>query len=207
MKFSVRPVSRKFALDRGIPIDRYYMEKFLAKNEKLIYGRVLEVGDNRYTKKIGGNKVTKSDILNIVQFEGTTILGDLETGENIPEEAFDCIILTQVIQVIYDVNSALKHTLKALKPGGTLLLTASGISQIWREPSNSYSEYWRFTDKLLIRLLSQFVPQDGIHVVPYGNVAVAKAFLDGLALHEVPKRILDYRDEDYQLLITARVSK
>lgn len=202
--FSLSPASRAFGFDRGKPIDRYYIENFLERNQSSITGDVLEVGDNTYTKTYG-HKITKSDVLNVIPSPHATIVGDLATGENIPEAAFDCIILTQVIHVIYDVKSALRNTMKALKPGGVLLLTTAGISPSCRE--HFHGDYWRFTRQSLKWLLHELAPKKFVKVDVYGNIAVAKAFLDGLALHEVPQEILDYQDEDYQVVLTARVTK
>jgi hypothetical protein len=203
---AVKPVSRQFGLDRGTPIDRYYIETFLKANALVIQGRVLEIGDNGYTKKYG-QKVSQSDVLNAVPANGATIVGDLATGRNIPKSAFDCIILTQTIQCIYDVKSALKHAIAALKPGGTLLLTASGISQISRYDMDRWGEYWRFTDKSLKMLLAEILPDGLADVQPHGNVAVAKAFLDGLAFDELDRQTLDYQDDDYQVVLTAKLQK
>jgi FkbM family methyltransferase len=203
---SLQPISRLFGFDRGKPIDRYYIENFLNENKRFIRGRVLEIGGNSYTKKYG-SAVTQSDTLNAVTSPNATIVGDLATGENIPESAFDCVIMTQTIQCIYDIKSALKNTINALKPGGTLLITASGISQISRYDMDRWGEYWRFTDKSLRMLLAEFVPEESIHVEAHGNVAVAKAFLDGQAIHELDQEVLDYNDNDYQVLLTARVCK
>src|SRR5215210_7162112 len=47
----VTPLSRYFGFDRGLPIDRYYIENFLARQAEDIHGRVLEIGDNSYTQR------------------------------------------------------------------------------------------------------------------------------------------------------------
>ncbi len=203
---ALEPVSRKFGFDRGTPIDRYYIERFLAQHKLDIQGHVLEIGDNHYTRKFG-TRVTDSQILNVVAAPGVTLVGDLATGENIAENAFDCIILTQSIQMIYDVKRALKNAIKALKIGGTLLITASGISQISRYDMDRWGEYWRFTDKSLKSLLVEFLPEENIQVESFGNVASAKAFLDGLAVHELSENALNHTDKDYQVVLAARVFK
>jgi len=205
-KISIKPISNVFGFDRGTPIDRYYIDKFLKKNSSFICGRTLEIGDNSYTKKYGKG-VTKSEVLNAVPSPQATIVGDLATGLNIPESSFDCIILTQTIQCIYDVKAALENAFKALKPGGTLLITASGISQISRYDMDRWGEYWRFTDKSLKMLLEEVAPECEIEVQTFGNVAVAKAYLDGLAWEELPNDVLEFNDQDYQLVITAKVQK
>ncbi|MDM5337866.1 methyltransferase domain-containing protein [Fictibacillus enclensis] len=202
--FSIRPKSRNFGFDRGKPIDRFYIEKFLENNRAEITGHVLEVGDNFYTRTYGDN-VTKSDVLNLISSNEATIVGDLATGENIPHGVFDCIILTQVIHVIYDIKMALNHTFNALKPGGTLLLTTSGLSSSCR--TDFHGDYWRFTDTSLSMLLNEFVDDERIEIDVFGNVAVAKAFLDGLAIHEIPEAILGIKDDHYQVILTAKVKK
>ncbi|WHY74226.1 methyltransferase domain-containing protein [Fictibacillus enclensis] len=202
--FSIRPKSRNFGFDRGKPIDRFYIEKFLENNRAEITGHVLEVGDNFYTRTYGDN-VTKSDVLNLISSNEATIVGDLATGENIPHGVFDCIILTQVIHVIYDIKMALNHTFNALKPGGTLLLTTSGLSSSCR--TDFHGDYWRFTDTSLRMLLNEFVDEERIEIDVFGNVAVAKAFLDGLAIHEIPEAILGIKDDHYQVILTAKVKK
>jgi len=202
----VEPISRKFGFDRGTPLDRYYMQQFLRRHRQRIQGRVLEIGDRQFTEQFG-TAVTKSDVFSYVQEPGVTIVGDLATGQNLPVEAVDCFIMTQTIQMIYDAKGALGHAIAALKPGGTLLVTASGISQISRYDMDRWGEFWRFTDRSLKTMLAEFVPESAIEVETFGNVAVAKAFLDGLSLEELPKEVLDHPDPDYQVLVAARVTK
>ena len=140
------PRSRVFGIDRGLPIDRYYIEKFLHANRDLIRGRVLEIGDSGYTRKFGRD-VERADVLSVVDDPQATIVGDLATGENIPHGVYDCILLVQTLQMIYDVKAAVRHAVDALKPGGVLLATGSGISQISRYDMDRWGEYWRFTDR------------------------------------------------------------
>jgi len=202
----VEPISRKFGIDRGTPIDRYYIERFLEENSHVIRGTVLEIGDNAYTTKFGSN-VQRSEILNAVPSESATIVGDLASGLNIPSNAFDAIILTQTLHVIYDIKATVQNAYRALKPGGSLLITAPGISQISRYDMDRWGDFWRFTNKSLQMLVEEMAPAADIDVSVYGNVAVAKAFLDGVSLEEFPADALDYQDDDFQVLLSARVTK
>ena len=59
------PISKEWGFDRGLPIDRYYIERFLQRHAADIRGRVLEVGDNAYTRRFGGDRVTNSDVINL----------------------------------------------------------------------------------------------------------------------------------------------
>ncbi len=202
------PVSDYFGFDRGRPVDRYYVESFLEKHHRDIEGRVLEVQDANYTRQFGGDRVTHSDVLHVKEGNPeATIVGDLVTGNNIPVNAFDCMILTQVYPSIYDVRPAILHTYRALKPGGILLATLSGISQISRYDMERWGEYWRFTDASARRLFGEVFSPENVTVETWGNVLAACAFLLGLPSHELKSKQLDYHDPDYQVLITVRAVK
>src|SRR4051794_19584949 len=57
------PISRSWGNDRGTPIDRYYIEKFLYQHRDDVRGHVLEMGDATYTKRFGGSGVRHIDVL------------------------------------------------------------------------------------------------------------------------------------------------
>jgi SAM-dependent methyltransferase len=201
------PLSRVFGYDRGLPVDRYYIERFLAGETGSIRGRVLEVGDDSYTRRFGGDRVTKSDVLHVHHGNPqATIVADLSDGKEIPSDCFDCVILTQTLHVIYDVRSALRTLHRILKPGGILLATFPGISQIdhyeWAE-----QWYWSFTTLSSRRLFGEVFSANRVNIQAYGNVIAATAFLYGLATEELRCDELDYCDRDYELVITAKAIK
>src|SRR5262249_56282201 len=89
------------------------------------------MGDNRYTHKFGGDHVTRSDVLHVVEGNpNATIVADLTRADHIPADLFDCIICSQTLQMIYDVRAALRHLYRILKPGGAFLATSHRISPI-----------------------------------------------------------------------------
>ena len=115
----VVPISRHFGFDRGTPIDRYYIEKFLEKNAEDIRGRTLEIGDDSYTQQFGDDQTTKRDVLHVhADNASATFVGDLTNADHIPSDTFDCFVLTQTIHLIVDVASALRTVHRLLKPGG-----------------------------------------------------------------------------------------
>lgn len=205
----VIPISRVFGWNRGLPIDRYYIEQFLSAHTSDIKGRVLEMGDNLYTQKFGGSRVSRSDVLHVVEGNPeATIVADLTCANHIPSDTFDCIICTQTLQMIYDVRAALRHIYRILKPGGVLLATSHGITKIGRrEGVDPWGEYWHFTAQSAQRLLKELFPTNNTRVDVYGNVLTAIAFLHGLAAEELRKEELDYFDPDYEVIITVRSVK
>jgi SAM-dependent methyltransferase len=204
---NLQPVSRLFGTDRGTPIDRYYIESFLRANQERIRGRVLEVGDPTYTRQFGGDRVTQSDVLHAVAGNRkATIVGNLETGEGIPRGTFDCVILTQVLPFLFDVRGAIRNAHAALAPAGTLLVTVPGISQISRYDMDRWGDFWRFTSLSARRLFEEVFSPSDVVVETFGNVLIATAFLHGMALHEVTRQELDYRDIDYEVIVTVRAT-
>lgn len=204
----LHPISTLFGYDRGQPIDRYYVENFLLQHKNDIHGRVLEIGDDTYTKKFGGTKVKRSDILHAVEGNpSATIVADIAHADNIPSNTFDCIILTQTLQFVYDLPSAINHLHRILKPGGVLLATVPGISQISRYDIDRWGEFWRFTTQSAQRLFEDKFSAKMIEVEAYGNVLIAIAFLHGLAVEELNPEHFEYQDPDYQVLITVRAAK
>ncbi len=206
---TVHPIRRDFGWQAGQTIDRYYTEEvFLPQHSEDIRGRVLEVGDRRYTQRFGGEKVTKSDVLNVkAGHETTTIVADLTSAGHIPSNVFDCAILTFTLQFVYDVRSALRTLHRILKPGGVLLIAVPGISQIARYDDDNWGEYWRFTSRSAQMLFAEVFQPESLTIRTYGNVLATIASLHGLISQELRREELDHRDRDYELLITIRAVK
>jgi hypothetical protein len=90
------PISRAFGFERGQPVDRHYIEQFLAQHAADIHGRVLEIGDDHYMRHFGGDRVQQADVLDLPREDGqATIVADLQEADHIPGAAFDCIIFTR----------------------------------------------------------------------------------------------------------------
>jgi glycosyltransferase involved in cell wall biosynthesis len=211
----VTPFNTDFGYQRGGPVDRYYIENFLMKSSDLIHGRVLEIGDNEYTLKYGGVRVLQSDILHVDEKNPkATFIGDLSDAPQLPDNSFDCIVLTQTLHLIYDFKGAIDTCWRILRPGGTLLLTVPGISHIDNDEWGKYW-MWSFTSNSVRRLLyegfrlnkDQKNEDPDIVVNVHGNVLAATAFLYAMGVSELNRMELDYNDPQYQLIITARAVK
>jgi SAM-dependent methyltransferase len=202
----VSPVSPCFGLDRGRTPDRHYIEQFLAACADDIRGRTLEMMDDAYTCKFGGDRVARRDVLHSVPGNPrATIVADLTRDDPVPEDAFDCIVCTQTLQFIYEPGAALRRLRRMLRPGGVLLLTGHGISRIGRrEGVDDWGEYWRFTAQSLRRLFAETFPGDDVRVEVFGNVLAAVATLHGLAATELTPAELDHRDANYEVVLAVR---
>ncbi|MBX3279051.1 MAG: methyltransferase domain-containing protein [Acidobacteria bacterium] len=201
------PISRRWGLDRGRPIDRYYIENFLAWHSSDIRGHVLSIGDDGYTRRFGRNRVTESDVLHVEEgHPQTTIVGDLASAPQIPSDAFDCVICPQTLQFIYDQGAAAQTLHRILRPGGVLLVTVPGISQTC---DRDWGEYWcwNFTPLALRRIFGEIFPARNLLIEAWGNVLVATSFLQGLAVEELSKEEMENHDPGYEVVITMRAVK
>lgn len=201
------PVSRTFGYDRGQPIDRYYIERFLGDNADVVKGRVLEIGSNAYTRRFGGARVSRADVLNIEPgHPQTTIVGDLASADHIPSGGFDCLLITQTLHLIYDLPAAVATLHRILAPGGTLLTTFPGISPL---SSDRWAEtwYWALTPLSAVRLFGDVFGPDNVQVTAHGNVLTSVAFLEGLAARELRREELDVHDPQFPMLITVTATR
>jgi SAM-dependent methyltransferase len=200
----LEPVSRQFGFDRGKPVDRWYIERFLSHHRADVRGAVLEVAESTYTQWYGDGDVTHSDVLHHSGGDDATIVGDLTTGDGLPEAAYDCFICTQTLPFIFDVHAAVRGMASVLKPGGVVLATVPGMSQVSREDKRDWGDWWRFTSQGTERLFEEVF--DDVVVEAHGNVLSAAAFLYAYAAEELTQEELGYRDPDYELLITVRAT-
>lgn len=204
---STTPISRAWGFGRGLPVDRRYIEHFLERHAGDIRGRTLEVGDDAYTRRFGGDRVERADVL--YDRDGNpkaTIVADLNAADDLEPELFDCIVFTQTLQFIYDVHAAVRTLHRLLRPGGVLLLTAPGTTQ---SGPDEYSDswYWSFTTHALRRLLGDVFGDGQVEVEAQGNVLAAVALLHGLAVEDLAPGDLDRRDPHYEVVVTARAVK
>lgn len=198
------PVSAKWGFDRGQPVDRYYIETFLAQHASDVQGSVCELLNDGYTRRFGGDHVARSEVLDI---DGAnrraTIVDDLARPARLGRHQFDCFILTQTLPYIFDCGAALSAAFAATKPGGVLLVTVPSIIRYHQEPE----DHWRFTVDSLARLLQDRCPGGRATITAYGNLVAAVAFLQGLASQELSPFELEHHDPRFPLVIAARVVK
>lgn len=203
---STRPLSTDFGWERGTPIDRYYIEGFLQEHSQDIRGRVLEFGDDLYSRRFGSG-ITQLDVLHVSSDNPkVTITGDITTRGVLPDGAFECIIFTQTLQLIYELNEAIERLHAALKPDGILLLTVAGISQIDRHEWGT-NWCWSFTVSSLHRLFERVFGRGELRFSSHGNVFAAICFLTGAVVEEVNTKDLDVLDPVYPVTITLRAQR
>jgi hypothetical protein len=207
------PISRDYGFDRGQPVDRHYIDRFLARHDRDIRGRVLEIGDDDYTRRFGGwtgapssvSRVEAVDVLDAAADNpGATIVADLADAPHVADATYDCVVCTQTLLLIYDVRAAIATTHRILRPGGVVLATVPGTSRICRPEAERFGDWWRFTSMSAGRLFEEAFGPDAVSVSSYGNVLAATAMLHGIAAEELRPEELDAHDPDFEVLIGVR---
>ncbi|KGB80922.1 MAG: SAM-dependent methyltransferase [Confluentimicrobium sp.] len=204
------PISTVFGQDRDLlTIERYYIEQFLEKHAADVKGRCLEMGDPAYINKFGGDKVTQADVLNYVEGNPhATIVADLTDAPHIPDDTFDCIIITQTLQMIYEVDKAIATLHRILKPGGVVLCTSHGMTRVARrEGVDDWGEYWHFTTQSKRRLFGDVFGRENTEVSTVGNIFTCICNLHGLGAGEIDQAELDVHDPNYEMLVLVRAVK
>jgi peptidoglycan/xylan/chitin deacetylase (PgdA/CDA1 family) len=200
------PLSVLSGNDRGLPLNRYYIEKFFVEFGSDVRGRVLEFQNDQYASRIGKAAVGRLDILHKEgsgQSRQATIVADLTRPNNIPAGYYDCIICTHVLHIIADLPGMLKEMRRILSPGGVLLVAVPLVDTI--EPW--WHELWRFTPEGLGSLMEDAFGKENVQVRAYGNSLTAAASMRGLTAEEFTRRELDALDERFAVEVCARAIK
>jgi SAM-dependent methyltransferase len=135
-----------------------------------------------------------------------TIVANLADAPQIADETFDCIVLTQTLHVIYDISGAVATIHRILRPGGVVLATFPGISQLSDDEwSRTWS--WALGSGLARRLFASRFDEGRVTVDTYGSSLAAVAFLQGLATEELTSAQLDAEGPGCELLVAVRAVK
>ena len=202
-------ISNDYGDSRGTPITRFYIQHFFLNLIPFDWGNCLEFEDNRYIDHFGKNvaKNITFKLSNEYSKQDNFIYGDLTNFSILPKEKFDLIVCTNVLNFIFDVESAIKGIHKMLKKNGKCIVTVDGpSSHISRYDMDRWGDFWRFTNLSAKRLFerSNFKIEQS---TTYGNPYACSAQLNGFSIQDIDQSKLLPSEEDYQLLIALLVTK
>lgn len=199
-----QPLSADYGFDRGTPADRPYIESYLAEHAAEVRGRVLEVKTDAYARRFGGAAVERVDVVDIdPDNPRATIIADLNEPDVLPEDAYDCIVLTQVLEFLHP-QRALVHLYRALAPGGVLLLTVPFLCRL----ETPEGDRWRLSPDGLRVLLADVLPRTAVCTVRgRGNLTAAVALLVGAAAEESGRPQDRPDDWRFPVVTLARVQR
>jgi hypothetical protein len=199
----LQPFSTHFGFERGTPIDRYYMDAFLHQWSTDISGVVLEIqtGD---TARRYGRSLQRVDTLDINGSHRPTYHCDLAaSGDVVPDGTYDCFLMPSTLPFLRDLDQALVHALRVLKPGGVILAPTPVLGQI----DTSAPDYWRLNIDGWQRVADRVWPSATVTIAGYGNCLAATAAIMGLAAEELTPAELDAPDPRFPVLAGIRCRK
>jgi hypothetical protein len=199
----VTPFSSEYGFERGTPIDRYYLHRFLHENGHLITGVVLEIQAPMYTRQYGQRVIT-SETLDIDGQHRPTYQCDLaQSLPVVPSGRFDCFLLPNTLGCLRDLDGCLTHALRVVRPGGVILASMAGFVPL----TDGESDYWHMSAAGCREIAARVWPDCEVTVTQHGNVLAAIAALHGLAAEELLPHELDVNDPRYPVLVTVRCVK
>lgn len=201
----IEPASRSFGFDRGTPIDRVYIESFLSEHADAITGDILEIGDNQYTQKFGKH-IKRSVVLAGSVPDAECYSGDLTNVQSLATLGrFDCVIATQVLNFIFELDAAMHGIKSLLKENGVVLVTLAGLAPVSRYDAERWGDYWRFSDMSAKKLFEKHF-ESGVDITCFGNLISATGILHGLSAEELRRDEMAHTDPDYQVLIGVKAT-
>jgi SAM-dependent methyltransferase len=198
------PVSDRHGFDRGTPTDRPYIEAHLAAHAADVRGRVLEVKEALYATRVGGARVAHVDVVDVDPTNPhADLVADLDEEGALEASAYDCVILTQVLEFLRP-HRALPQLYRALAPGGVLLMTVPFVCRL-EAPTG---DRWRISPDGLRQLLDEVLPPSAECTVSgRGNLTAALALLAGLSAEECGRPQDRPDDWRFPVVTLARVRK
>ncbi len=197
------PFSRQFGFERGTPIDRYYLDRFLDANRSLIRGDVLEIQYASYAKRFGTD-LKRVDTLDIEALHKPTFLCDLaDAGAVVPDASYDCFLLPNTLNHLSALDACLRQALRIVRPGGVILASTVGLVPL----VSDVPDYWRASAQGWREIAARAWPGCAVEVESHGNCLAATAAMMGLAHEELTQQELDAHDGRYPVLITIRCTR
>ena len=131
--------------------------------KSLKVGSVLDVGSKHspYREYISCEEYIRFDVDESSQPD---ICGDLH-DTNIPDNSYDCVLATEVLEHLYDPQKAMTEIYRILKPGGSCVLSTRFLYVYHPSPH----DYYRFTWDSLSYICRDFAKVDIRH---HGNLLV-----------------------------------
>ncbi|MDO8795689.1 MAG: hypothetical protein Q7J25_13845 [Vicinamibacterales bacterium] len=200
-----RPFSDNFGFERGTPVDRFYLDRFLHQHRHLITGRTLEIQMPGYTTRFGHN-LTATDSIDIAAgtYDGLTYLTDLAQSQAVvPSDSYDCFLLPNTLCVMRDIEGCLRHALRVVKPGGVILATSAALVPL----TGDAPDYWHMSAAGWRELVARTWPGCEVRIEQHGNCLTAVAAMLGLALEELRPSEFDEDDPRFPVLITLYCRK
>lgn len=128
-------------------------------------GQVLDVGGSKksdYHRFLKGEHTVT--FANIDLGAGADLQFDAERPWPVPSEAYDAVVMSNLLEHLYDHARAVAEAFRVLRPGGRLVVTVPFLFRIHAAPC----DYFRYTHFALSRMLAE-QGFEAVEVTPLGG--------------------------------------
>ena len=192
---------------RGGSIPRVYISEFIEEHAADIRGRALEIASDRYIAEYG-RAVTRTDILDLnPENPDATFVANFGDAPDVPDNTFDCVVITQVLSWIYDPWAGFRTAHRILAPGGVMLATTPGTHRIAPIEKEFLGQWFHYTSMSAKRAAENVFGVGYVDVQAYGNVLTAAGTLFGLGLNDLTAGEIAVHDPDFEVVIGIRAVK
>lgn len=210
----LRPLHNGQRLPGTTSVVRYYWARFLERHRADIQGHGLEIGTSDTIRQYGGQMLTKADAIDLAAHSSeVTVVADLSRADHVPSDTYDCFVIQFTMTVIYDVEAALYHAIRMLKPGGVLLVNFACVDYYLHRGLDMGTGaplymYWWFTPIQVANTLQRLgLAETDFQIDVCGNLFTRFAFLMNMPAEELTGHELDFADPGQPLLICSRIAK
>lgn len=198
-----RPFSENFGFDRGTPIDRYYLMRFLDRHRAAVHGDVLEIQETGYTRRYGHDLAAVHSV-DINPQVRPMFVCDLAQSETVlASDRYDCFLMPNTLCFLRDLDGCLRNAIRVIRPGGWILATAPAMVPLIPDGP----DYWRLSADGWREVATRVWPGCEVEVKAEGNCLSAAAAMFGLAFEELTPAELDVHDPRYPVLVTIACRK
>ncbi len=196
----------------GTSVVRSYWADYLERHRADVHGHGLEVGTTATIRQYGGDRLTRGDAIDLTRHSPeVTLVADLSRADALAGERYDCFVVQFTMHVIADINAALYHAIRLLKPGGVLLVNFSCVDVQFPNgldmgTGRPLFVHWCFTPLQVHNLLRQLgITAQHYELEVYGNLFARIAYELNVPAEALTHHELTHRDPAHPVLVCARV--
>lgn len=207
---------KPFAEGRHGPMSviRYYWADFLEQHRADFRDKALEIGETATIRYYGEGRLTQADAMDLTAHSNEVkVVADLCRADHVAGDQYDCFLVQFTTNVLFDIEAALYHAVRLLKPGGVLLTNFwttdfyfyNGLDMGTGAPLYMHHFFTPIQVENLLRRLGLTAANYQLHTC--GNLLTKTAFLMNLPARDLTPQELDTVDPYQPLLICARIVK
>jgi SAM-dependent methyltransferase len=185
------PICKRFGFSRGTPIDRYYLDKFVAQIRNRVVGATVEIGGARQNRELYRlTNVSEYTAIDAEAHDYVDVVGDAHESSLLAPDSADSILAFNVLEHCADPWLVARNMHRWLRTGGCAFCMVPNAQRVHNFPR----DYWRPLPDGVNWLFRDFGSRE---LSQYGNPTSVIASHLGIAAEELTQAELDAQHPDY----------